>query len=163
MADHDRLGVTAVTRLVDLGCGTGALVIRAAARGAEAHDVDVSPQTLDNAAGGPADVVITTSALHQLPDFWKQQALLRIAAVLRPGGTFYLWDVIYSFRVAEADAHLERWIGTEGRPEGEASPARTSPPTSAKSEGMPHRARPEITGRAFPAPTYAEYVCRRPA
>ncbi|WP_326600297.1 class I SAM-dependent methyltransferase [Streptomyces sp. NBC_01803] len=191
----DRLGVTAATRLVDLGCGTGALVIRAAARGAEAHGVDVSPQMLDHAAGRAeaagvrahwhragfldydhpaqrlADVVTTTSALHQLPDFWKQQALLRMAAMLRPGGTFYLWDVIYSFRAAEADPHLERWIETEGRRPGEGF-TREDFATHVREEfstydwvieGMLRRAGLEITARAVPAPTYAEYVCRRPA
>ncbi|WP_372346574.1 class I SAM-dependent methyltransferase [Streptomyces sp. KL116D] len=88
----DRLGVEAGVRLVDLACGTGSLVVQAARRGAEAHGVDVSQEMLAFAraraeragagagahwhrAGfldyahraGPADVVTTKSALHQLP------------------------------------------------------------------------------------------------
>jgi ubiquinone/menaquinone biosynthesis C-methylase UbiE len=88
----DRLGVKGGTRLVDLACGTGSLVVEAALRGAEAHGVDVSEQMLaftrrraEEAAatvrlhhagflsydheGPPTDVVTTKSALHQLPDF----------------------------------------------------------------------------------------------
>lgn len=42
----DRLGVAAGTRLVDLACGTGSLVVQAARRGAEAHGVDVSSEML---------------------------------------------------------------------------------------------------------------------
>jgi putative AdoMet-dependent methyltransferase len=132
----DRLDVAAGTRLVDLGCGTGSLVIRAALRGAEAHGVDVSLAMLDycqaraHAAGvaahwhragfldyrhrGPrADVVTTKSALHQLPDAWKQQALLNAAAMLRSGGIFYMWDVAFSFDPHNADTELERWMDQE--------------------------------------------------
>ncbi|WP_420709141.1 class I SAM-dependent methyltransferase [Streptomyces sp. AS58] len=98
----DRLGVGEGTRLVDLACGTGSLVVQAARRGAEAHGVDVSEEMLAFAqaraerAGAsahwhqagfldyvhhaePADVVTTKSALHQLPDFWKQHSLLNCA------------------------------------------------------------------------------------
>ncbi|MFD7705939.1 class I SAM-dependent methyltransferase [Streptomyces sp. NPDC059786] len=138
----DRLGGTAGSRLVDLACGTGSLVVQAARRGAEAHGVDVSAEMLAFAeararrhgvaprwhrAGfldyahraGPADVVTTKSALHQLPGFWKQQALRDTAALLRPGGTFYLYDVVFSFAPDAADTHLQRWIDTAERPEGE--------------------------------------------
>ncbi|MFF3139586.1 class I SAM-dependent methyltransferase [Streptomyces mirabilis] len=112
----DRLGVSDGTQLVDLACGTGSLAVQAARRGAVAHGVDVSEEMLafakaradrfgvapqwhhagflDYTHQGPlADAVTTKSALHQLPDFWKQQALLNAAGMLRPGGSFYLWDV----------------------------------------------------------------------
>ncbi|MFI9781479.1 hypothetical protein ACIHCV_43965 [Streptomyces sp. NPDC051956] len=43
--------------------------------------------------------------------------------MLRPGGTFYPWDVIFSFEPATAETHLQRWIDrridTAGRPKGE--------------------------------------------
>jgi len=100
------------------------LVVEAARKGAEAYGVDVSEQMLEftrrraDAAGvtvslqqagfliyrhpaAPADVVTTKSALHQLPDFWKQTALLNIAGCLRPGGLLYIWDVIFTFRPAD--------------------------------------------------------------
>ncbi len=111
----DRLPFGEGTVFVDLGTGTGSLPVRAALRGAEAHAVDVSANMLaftrrraevegvevehhhagflsHQFAPASVDVVTTRSALHQLPDTWKQAALTRIAAMLRPGGLFYLWD-----------------------------------------------------------------------
>ena len=31
---------------------------------------------------------------HKWPDTWKQAALNKIAAMLRPGGLFYIWDAM---------------------------------------------------------------------
>ncbi|WBB61639.1 class I SAM-dependent methyltransferase [Streptomyces sp. WMMC500] len=188
----DRLDVVAGTRLVDLACGTGSLVVQAARRGAEAHGVDVSEQMLAFAraraeragagahwhrAGfldyahraGPADVVTTRSALHQLPDFFKQQALLNAAGVLRPGGTFYLWDVIFSFPPADAAEHLGQWIDTAGRPVGEGftradfeAHVREEFSTYAWIlEGMLARAGFEILAHESRSPTHGEFLCRR--
>jgi putative AdoMet-dependent methyltransferase len=188
----DRLGVTDGTHLIDLACGTGSLIVQAARRGANAHGVDVSQEMLtfaqaraelfdvaphwhragflDYAHGAePADVVTTKSALHQLPDFWKQQALLNVAGMIRPGGTFYLWDVIFSFEPADADADLQRWIDTAGRPDGEGFTradfeAHVREEFSTHDwimEGMLERAGFDIVSRAFPRPTHAEFHCRR--
>ncbi|MFE2040633.1 class I SAM-dependent methyltransferase [Streptomyces sp. NPDC059477] len=102
--DEDE-GVAEGSRLIDLACGTGSLAVQAARRGAVAHGVDVSEEMLafaqaraerfgvaphwhrggflDYAHIGPlADVVTTKSALHQLPDLWKQQALRNAAGYL---------------------------------------------------------------------------------
>ena len=115
------------------------------------------------------DVVTTKAALHQLPDFWKQQALLNVAAMLRPGGLFYLWDVVFSFDPADADAELERWIAASGRPAGEGftradfeSHVRDEFSTYAWIlEGLLARAGFDIVTSEFPTPTHAEFVCRR--
>ena len=188
----DRLGVGEGNYLVDLACGTGSLAVQAARRGAVAHGVDVSEEMLafaqvraerfgvaphwhragflDYTHSGPlADVVTTKSALHQLPDFWKQQALLNAAGMLHPGGTFYLWDVIFSFEPTSADRHLQQWIDTAGRPEGEGftradfeAHARDEFSTYAWIiEGMLQRAGFDVVSRAFPSPTHAEFCCRR--
>ncbi|MFF9033562.1 hypothetical protein [Streptomyces iakyrus] len=53
-----------------------------------------------------------------LTDFWKQQALLNAAGMLRPGGSFYLWDVIFGFEPSSAETHRQQWIDTAGRPDG---------------------------------------------
>lgn len=114
----ERLCVESGHILVDLGCGTGIFAIQAAKKGATVHAVDVSRPMLEFAEGkareagassisfhhggfltyehtGPAaDFVTSTFVLHHLPDFWKRVALERIYEMLRPGGTFYLYDVI---------------------------------------------------------------------
>ncbi|MFE7760374.1 class I SAM-dependent methyltransferase [Streptomyces sp. NPDC057438] len=188
----DRLGVTDGTRLIDLACGTGSLTVQAARRGAVAHGVDVSAEMLafakaradrfdvapqwhhagflDYTHQGPlADVVTTKSALHQLPDFWKQQALVNAAEMLRAGGFFYLWDVIFSFEASSAETHLRDWIAAAGRPDGEGF-TRTDFETHVREEfstyawiveGMLRRAGFDIVSRAFPRPTHAEFCCRR--
>ncbi len=43
----DRLGVGSGTRLVDLACGTGSLLVEAARMGAEVYGVDVSERMLE--------------------------------------------------------------------------------------------------------------------
>jgi putative AdoMet-dependent methyltransferase len=58
----------------------------------------------------PADAVISVAVLHHLPDFWKQVALLRSAAMLKPGGRLFLFDVVFSFPPSEYARHIDRWI-----------------------------------------------------
>ncbi len=152
----DRLSVGEGTRLVDLACGTGSFVVEAARRGAESYGVDVSEQMLQftrrradtvgatvslhhagflgyQHSGAPVDVVTTKSALHQLPDFWKQTALLNIAGYVKPGGLLYIWDVIFTFPPAEYAQHIQQMIDALGRTDGQASAGRTSRRTSARS------------------------------
>jgi len=56
------------------------------------------------------DAVVTQIALHHLPDFWKQIALLRIANLLKDGGKFCLRDVVYSFAISEYKEYFEKFI-----------------------------------------------------
>ena len=187
-----RLGVGRGVRLIDLACGTGSFVVEAALAGAEAHGVDVSEQMLrhtrrraDTAgatvalhhagflgyrhAGPPADVVTTKSALHQLPDFWKQTALLNIAGYLKPGGLLYIWDVIFTFPPADHERHLQRFVDDFGRTDGSGF-TREDFETHIREEfstyawileGMLDRAGFDIVDRAFPRPTHGELLCRR--
>ena len=60
--------------------------------------------------GPPADVVFSRHALHQLPDFWKGLALARIHAMLRPGGTFRLRDLVYDFEPSEVPDRIDAWL-----------------------------------------------------
>lgn len=129
------LGLTDTSVLVDLGAGTGTLTLAAAPHCRQVVAVDVSPAmlaalganvaargltnvTVANAGflsyaheGPPADFVYSRNALHHLPDFWKGIALTRLAAILRPGGTLFLRDLVYDFDPSEADATMERWLG----------------------------------------------------
>lgn len=114
----DLLAVKAGSVVIDFGAGTGTFAIQAAKRGAHVYAVDVSPAMLAqaqdkaNKAGatgitfhhrgfltyehdGPlADAVSTSFSFHHLPDFWKGIALKQVAALLKPGGKLYLYDVI---------------------------------------------------------------------
>ena len=132
------LGVTARSVVVDLGAGTGQLTVAVAPACARVVAVDVSPVMLARLrgrvrdagltnvdvvrggfltyahAGDLADVVYSRYALHHLPDFWKAIALVRIRAMLRPGGVLRLSDVVWSFGPDEAPERIEAWCATAG-------------------------------------------------
>lgn len=136
------LGMDASSLLLDLGAGTGTFALAAAPFCRRVVAVDVSPTmltvirakteqlSLHNMEvahagflsyaheGDPADFVYSRNALHHLPDFWKALALARIAAMLRPGGIFFLRDLVYSFDPSEAGGAIEAWLaGAAARPE----------------------------------------------
>jgi len=58
----------------------------------------------------PLDAVITEFALHHMPDHWKFVALKRIFDMLKPGGKFYLRDVILSIDVREFFDSMDYWV-----------------------------------------------------
>jgi SAM-dependent methyltransferase len=128
--------------LVDLGAGTGTFALAAAPHCRRVVAVEVSPAMvavmrakaddlgLGNVEiahagflsyehqGEPADFAYSRNALHHLPDFWKGIALTRVATLLRPGGVFFLRDLVYSFEPAEAGGRFEPWLaGAPARPE----------------------------------------------
>ncbi|MGH3812185.1 MAG: class I SAM-dependent methyltransferase [Pseudonocardiaceae bacterium] len=188
----DRLDVGPGTRLVDLACGTGSLVVQAALRGAEVYGVDVSEHMLEYThhradvagvaislhhagfltyrhTGAPADVVTTKSALHQLPDFWKQTALINVAGLLEPGGLLYIWDVIFSFPPAEYAQHIQEMVDEFGHTDGTGF-AREDFETHIREEfstyawileGLLDRAGFDIISSDFPRLTHGELLCRR--
>jgi len=114
----DALGVDGESLLVDFGCGTGEFALHEARRCGRVIAVDVSETMLAAARrkaadagagnvvfvpagfltygheGAPADAIASTFALHHLPDFWKGIALERLHGMLKPGGRFYLRDVV---------------------------------------------------------------------
>lgn len=130
----DRLDLGPSATVIDMGCGTGAFALHAARRYRRIHAVDVSEAMLSvarekaDAAGltnvafhhggfltyehqvEPADAAVSTVALHHLPDFWKLVGLYRLAQMLKPGGRFYLFDVVFSFPVERHEATIEQFI-----------------------------------------------------
>ncbi|RJP26254.1 MAG: class I SAM-dependent methyltransferase [Candidatus Omnitrophota bacterium] len=118
--------------LLDIGAGTGAFAIHAAQRCKKVIAVDISPamltcarqkamergiQNLEFMHGGfltyehgaePVDVIITQLALHHLPDFWKQYALISLTKIMQPNGKLYLKDIVFSFDPMETDAFFNR-------------------------------------------------------
>jgi ubiquinone/menaquinone biosynthesis methyltransferase len=99
--------ITAGDRVIDLACGTGDIAFAAAARGADAVGLDITPRMIDLArakrrpgtgrpqflvgdmmalpfAAGSADVVTTGYGLRNVPNL--SDAIDEIARVLGPGG-----------------------------------------------------------------------------
>jgi SAM-dependent methyltransferase len=136
-ADVDLLvefGLGERSTVVDLGAGTGAFALAAAAVARRVVAVDVSPAMVAairarvaeagmhnvecvhegfltyRHRGERADFVYSRNALHHLPDFWKAIALARVASILKPGGVLRLRDLVYSFDPSEADTVLGSWI-----------------------------------------------------
>lgn len=133
MMDFLGLRDTKDKTVIDLGCGTGAASIFAADLFKTVYAVDVSAVMIEKAKtkidrdvhnvrfvnagflsyeheGEPADLVITKAALHHLPDFWKQVALLRINTMLKMGGMLYIHDVVFHFDPHEYDGRINSWV-----------------------------------------------------
>ncbi len=70
----------------------------------------------------PLDAVVSQFALHHLPDFWKQVALIRIAGMLKSGGRLYIRDVVYSFDAADYEGFFDRYISRMAEIGGEGTP-----------------------------------------
>ena len=186
------LGLDQSSTLVDLGAGTGAVALTAAPFCRRVVAVDISAPMLAALTerarqhdvtnlecvragfltyphlGEPADFVYSRHALHHLPDFWKVIALERIAALLRPGGVFYLRDLLYSFEPGEADQVFESWF-SHASPRPEDGWTRAELETHVREEHstftwllepMLERAGLKIQESEFSGShTYAAYVC----
>ena len=136
------IGLDRSNTFLDLGAGTGLVALAASQICKRVIAVDVSLPMLDHIrgevarrgltnvecvqggfltyeqGGEPVDVVHSRNALHHLPDFWKGIALSRIAAMMEPGGIFYLRDLVYSFDPDEAQPVIEAWLArAPNRPE----------------------------------------------
>jgi putative AdoMet-dependent methyltransferase len=119
--------------VVDLGVGTGAFTLYAAPYYQTVYAVDVSDAMLaytrqkveaaglDNVVfckggfltyqhqGEPVDAVVSSAVLHHLPDAWKWAGLLNVADTLKPGGRFYLFDVVFP-TTREYTACFDGWV-----------------------------------------------------
>lgn len=119
--------------VLEIGSGTGEFALTAAGHCSKVYAVDLSEGMLRYAEkkarsrgvsnveflrGGfltyqhptPVDAIVTQLALHHLPDFWKQVALMRIAAMLRDGGKFCLRDVVFNFEIRDYENSIESYI-----------------------------------------------------
>jgi len=120
--------------VIDFGAGTGAFAIQSAAHAHKVYAVDVSRGMLDYArdkaeaagisniifchggfltylhAGDPVDFIVTSLALHHLPDYWKGVALRRLNAMLKPQGRLFLSDVVYA--AENTGSNISSWISS---------------------------------------------------
>jgi SAM-dependent methyltransferase len=130
------LGLARESTVIEFGAGTGQFSVAVASRCRRVTAVDIAAPMLERLeakaaglglanieiaragfltyehAGGSADFIYSRYALHHLPDFWKAVALDRLRRLLRPGGVFRLWDVVYDFEPAEAEDRIEAWCAT---------------------------------------------------
>jgi len=136
------LGLRPEQTLLEMGTGTGEFALAAARRCARVIAIDISPGMLNYARskaqereidnirflpGGflsyrhedePPDAIVSQIALHHLPDFWKQIALLNMASILRPGGKLCLRDIVYSFDPRDYEKEIQRFIASTGEKAG---------------------------------------------
>ncbi|MDD5132466.1 MAG: class I SAM-dependent methyltransferase [bacterium] len=131
----DTLGVASGQVLLDIGTGTGHFALAAAKKCQKVYAVDISKTMLEYAKlkakkenisniewqhsgflnfdfpGIKFDHVVSSAALHHLPDHWKQVAINNIYKALKDQGNFYLGDVIFSSgNIDEIDAKIEAWL-----------------------------------------------------
>ena len=107
-------------RVLDIGCGTGALTLRAARRGARVRGIDIDPRMLEIAQrrarqegleervelaeqgvaeldaeeGGTYDAVTSGLCLSELSEDELRYTLEQVARILRPGGLLLVADEI---------------------------------------------------------------------
>lgn len=132
------LGLGGESTVLDLGAGTGQFTLAVAPVCSRVVAVDVSPvmqealrRKVEAAGHGniecvsagfltyehasePVGFAYSRFALHHLPDFWKAQALVRLAGFMAPGAVLRLWDVVYGFEPGEAEERIESWCATAG-------------------------------------------------
>ena len=184
-----RLGIAPGHVVLDVGCGTGSFACEAARSGAQVRAIDVSKAMLEFVQGtalrdgipeikvdhsglltmetspNSVDVVVSRYALHHLPDFWKQVALLRLREVLRTTGKFYLRDVVFSFKAEHYESSVESWFQRMQEKSGfsrEDCEAHVREEYSTYTwvlEGFLERAGFQIVEKSCPGPEYAEYIC----
>lgn len=128
--------------VLDMGCGTGGFALCAAGVCRKVYAVDISGEMLNQlkrkaADAGienietycagflsykhsdePVDAIVTVSALHHLPDFWKAVALRRMHDMLRPHGKLYLFDVVFSFAIDCYQNAIDEWVEDIGQKAG---------------------------------------------
>ncbi|OGV50579.1 MAG: hypothetical protein A2X49_12290 [Lentisphaerae bacterium GWF2_52_8] len=179
--------------IIDLGCGTGAFALIAAMHCRKIHAVDVSEAMLEYASrkarkaglgkiefhkggflsyehkGEPADALVSSAVLHHLPDFWKQIALKRIYSLIKPGGRFFLFDVVFSFNPDDCEKVFDDWLkgieetlGPEFAREAAVHLRDEYSTFSWVMEGLLARAGFEIESCEYEKGLLAKYLCRKP-
>jgi ubiquinone/menaquinone biosynthesis C-methylase UbiE len=134
------LGLGPDSAVLDIGAGTGKFALAAARVCRKVVCADVSAKMLEfcslraresglsNMEFARAgfltfpgecesfDAVLTSLALHHLPDLWKSAALANIHSWLKKDGLFYLQDVVFDFPPGGRSEYFER-ITSEFKPD----------------------------------------------
>jgi len=188
----EKLGLTQDQSVIDIGCGTGAFVLTAARHCKKVYAVDVSAAMLEvcrrkaiqseltnldyhcagfltyEHQGEPVDAVVSVAAFHHLPDFWKGVALTRIHSMLKPGGKFYLFDVVFGFPLTHYAEEVNGWVEGMRKNAGDSMADETA--THIRDEhstydwimdGLFERAGFQIEFKESEFPRCLTYVCRK--
>ena len=133
-----KLGLGLGSIVIDMGSGTGAFALHAARKCRTVYAVDISAAMLEYCRehaerqgltnivfcqGGLltyehvadlADAIVCVAVLHHLPDFWKQVAIKRCHAMLKPGGRLLLFDIVFPPWEENSGTKIEDWIQAAG-------------------------------------------------
>lgn len=120
--------------VIDMGAGTGAFALHAAKHCRKVYAVDVSLAMLErcwekgeemglsnvlychggfltyNHEAEPADAMVSIASLHHLPDFWKLVGLARAVEMLKAGGRFFLFDIVFPSAARDMGGRLDAWV-----------------------------------------------------
>lgn len=176
--------------LIDLGTGTGAFAHQAARICERVYAVDISRAMLEYAKmkaekagisnivfcrGGflsyshvapPADAIVTNTAFHHLPDFWKGVALRRLNKMLKVGGQLYLSDIVFEENNVQENierfiARLENVAGHDIRKDVEAHIRQEFSTYDWIMDGLLERANFRITSKVMQEGVIGRYLCRK--
>jgi ubiquinone/menaquinone biosynthesis C-methylase UbiE len=120
--------------VIDMGAGTGAFALHAAKHCQKIYAVDVSLAMLErcqkkgeeiglsnvlychggfltsNHEAEPADAMVSIAVLHHLPDFWKLVGLTRAVEMLKAGGRFFLFDIVFPSEATDLKDQINAWV-----------------------------------------------------
>lgn len=176
--------------VIDLGTGTGAFALQAARQCAQVYAVDISRVMLEYAkskaekagitnivfnhggfltyshAAPPADAIITNTAFHHLPDFWKGVALQRLNRMLKPGGQLYLSDIVFEDNnvqenIGQFIAKLEKIAGPDIRADVETHVRQEFSTYDWIMDGLLERAQFRIMSKVLQEGVIGRYLCRK--
>lgn len=175
------------SHILEIGTGSGHFARAAARAGYRVTAVDVSPTMLKYAerqataehltgieychagfltfSAPPAtfDAVVTCAALHHLPDVWKAIALENIHRVLKPGGFFFLGDVVFSWPDGDHAACFDAFINScpEGMRENAVGHvAKEYSTLDWIMEGLLARTGFQILRASVKTPSLVQYLCK---
>jgi putative AdoMet-dependent methyltransferase len=178
--------------VIDLGTGTGAFALQAARICKRVYAVDVSRVMLEYAKmkaertgvknivfrhGGfltyshgdqSVDAIVTNTAFHHLPDFWKGIALRRLNGMLKIDGQLYLSDIVFEDRnvrenIEQFISRLEKVAGHDIRKDVEGHIRQEFSTYEWIMDGLLERANFRIANKVMHEGVIGRYLCRKEA
>lgn len=178
--------------VIDMGAGTGAFTLYAARNCRKVYAVDVSLAMLNrclkkcedmglsnvsyfhggfltyNHEAEPADAMVSIISLHHLPDFWKLVGLTRASEMLKVGGRFFLFDIVFPSAAENLEGRLDAWVRSIAEHSGHELAAEAKIHIREEystydwvMEGLLERAGFEIESAEYGDGFQATYVCTR--